>query len=84
MLVYSDERIAGSIRTAEEQERGILATRSSQRLNPAVNTLVRVEVVDKKNRRVILSCCELINGTPILDMKVRSGCPTVTLFTLID
>jgi hypothetical protein len=48
---------------------GVLATRSPHRPNPIGVTLARVEGVSKEKRTVFLSCCDLVDGTPILDIK---------------
>ena len=58
------------------QKIGVLATRSPHRPNPIGITLAQVDRVDKKNRTVYLKACDLVNGTPVLDIKV-------SLFALI-
>ncbi len=52
------------------QKVGVLATRSPHRPNPIGITLARVDRVDKKNRIVYLKACDLVHGTPVLDIKV--------------
>jgi tRNA (adenine37-N6)-methyltransferase len=52
-----------------KEKKGVLATRSPHRPNPVGVTLARVERVDKKTRTVHLSACDLVQGTPVLDMK---------------
>lgn len=52
-----------------KEKKGVLATRSPHRPNPFGVTLARVERVDKRNRRLYLSACDLVQGTPILDIK---------------
>ena len=52
-----------------KEKKGVLATRSPHRPNPIGVTLARVEKVDKKTRRLHVSACDLVNGTPILDIK---------------
>ena len=49
---------------------GVLSTRSPHRPNAIGVTLARVESVDKKNRCLRLSACDLVHGTPVLDIKV--------------
>jgi tRNA (Thr-GGU) A37 N-methylase len=53
-----------------KEKKGVLATRSPHRPNPVGVTLARVERVDKRTRKVFLSACDLVDGTPILDLKV--------------
>jgi tRNA-Thr(GGU) m(6)t(6)A37 methyltransferase TsaA len=48
---------------------GVLATRSPHRPNPIGVTLAKIEAVSKATRTVTLSCCDLVHGTPILDIK---------------
>lgn len=48
---------------------GVLATRSPHRPNPIGVTLAKIEAVCKATRTVTLSCCDLVHGTPILDIK---------------
>lgn len=52
------------------QKVGVLATRSPHRPNPIGITLARVDWVDKKSRTVHLKACDLVQGTPVLDIKV--------------
>jgi tRNA (adenine37-N6)-methyltransferase len=52
-----------------KEKKGVLATRSPHRPNPFGVTLARIESVDKKTRTVHLSACDLVQGTPVLDMK---------------
>jgi tRNA (adenine37-N6)-methyltransferase len=51
---------------------GVLSTRSPHRPNPIGVTLAKIERVDKKNRCLHLSACDLVQGTPLLDIKVPS------------
>lgn len=48
---------------------GVLSTRSPHRPNPIGVTLAKIERVDKKNRCLHLSACDLVHGTPLLDIK---------------
>lgn len=48
---------------------GVLASRSPHRPNPVGITLARIWKVDKKTRTVYLQACDLVEGTPILDIK---------------
>lgn len=52
-----------------KEKKGVLATRSPHRPNPIGVTLARVEKIDKKTRSVLLSACDLVHGTPVLDIK---------------
>lgn len=52
-----------------KEKKGVLATRSPHRPNPVGVTLARVERIDKKTRSVLLSACDLVHGTPVLDIK---------------
>ena len=52
-----------------KEKKGVLATRSPHRPNPVGVTLARIERVDKKTRSVLLSACDLVHGTPVLDIK---------------
>jgi tRNA (adenine37-N6)-methyltransferase len=52
-----------------KEKKGVLATRSPHRPNPVGVTLARVEKIDKKTRSVLLSACDLVQGTPVLDIK---------------
>jgi tRNA (adenine37-N6)-methyltransferase len=49
---------------------GVLSTRSPHRPNAIGVTLARIERVDKGQRCLHLSACDLVHGTPILDIKV--------------
>lgn len=49
---------------------GVLSTRSPHRPNPIGVTLAKIERVDKKKRCIFLSACDLVDGTPLLDIKV--------------
>jgi tRNA (Thr-GGU) A37 N-methylase len=53
-----------------KEKKGVLATRSPHRPNPVGVTLAKIERVDKSKRKVYLSACDLVDGTPILDLKV--------------
>lgn len=48
---------------------GVLSTRSPHRPNPIGVTLAKIERVDKKKRCIYLSACDLVDGTPLLDIK---------------
>ena len=52
-----------------KQKKGVFATRSPHRPNPIGVTLARIERVDKYSRSVFLSACDLVDGTPVLDIK---------------
>jgi tRNA-Thr(GGU) m(6)t(6)A37 methyltransferase TsaA len=49
---------------------GVLATRSPHRPNPIGVTLAQIRSIDKKNRTLHLYACDLVDGTPVLDVKV--------------
>lgn len=53
-----------------KEKKGVFATRSPHRPNPIGVTLARIERVDKRLRCVFLSSCDLVDGTPLLDIKV--------------
>lgn len=48
---------------------GQLATRSPHRPNNIGLSLVKVDYVDKKTRRLYISALDLVNGTPVYDIK---------------
>ena len=52
-----------------KQKKGVLATRSPHRPNPIGLTLARVTHVDVSKRCIHLAACDLVDGTPILDIK---------------
>lgn len=49
---------------------GVFATRSPHRPNPVGITLAQVKSIDKKNHTIFLTACDLVDGTPVLDVKV--------------
>ena len=49
------------------KKRGVFATRAPQRPNPLGLSCVRLEAVEKRLLRV--SDCDLLDGTPVLDIK---------------
>jgi tRNA-Thr(GGU) m(6)t(6)A37 methyltransferase TsaA len=51
---------------------GVFATRSPHRPNPVGVTLARIDRIDKRNRTVHLLGCDLVQGTPVLDVKVSA------------
>ena len=53
---------------------GLFATRSPVRFNPIGLSLCRVAAVSVEQARVELSCVDLIEGTPILDIKPYHPC----------
>lgn len=56
-----------------KEKKGVYATRSPHRANPIGITLARIEGVDKKRHRLMLSSCDLIDETPIFDIKPFVG-----------
>jgi aspartate carbamoyltransferase len=52
-----------------KEKKGVLATRSPHRPNPVGVTLATIESIDKKSRSIFLSACDLVEGTPVLDIK---------------
>ena len=52
-----------------KEKKGVLATRSPHRPNPVGVTLATIESIDKKTRSILLSACDLVEGTPVLDVK---------------
>jgi|MDTB01.3.fsa_nt_gb tRNA (Thr-GGU) A37 N-methylase len=52
-----------------KEKKGVYATRSPHRANPIGITLAKIEGVDKKKHRLMLSACDLVDGTPIYDIK---------------
>ena len=48
---------------------GVLATRSPHRPNPIGVTLAQIRSIDKNKRIVYLNACDLVEGTPVLDIK---------------
>lgn len=51
----------------DQQKRGVFATRAPQRPNPIGLSCVRLEAVRKRVLQV--SDCDLLDGTPVLDLK---------------
>jgi len=51
----------------DAKKRGVFATRSPQRPNPIGLSCVRLEAIEKRTLRV--SDCDLLDGTPVLDIK---------------
>lgn len=49
---------------------GVFATRSPHRPNPVGVTLAQVRGIDKKKHVIYLNGCDLVQGTPVLDIKV--------------
>jgi tRNA-Thr(GGU) m(6)t(6)A37 methyltransferase TsaA len=49
------------------QRRGVFATRSPHRPNPL--GLTPVQLLNIKGRRLVLGACDLVDGTPVLDIK---------------
>ena len=52
-----------------KEKKGVLATRSPHRPNPVGVTLAQITSVCKKTRTVFLTCCDLVDGTPVMDIK---------------
>lgn len=52
-----------------KEKKGVFSTRSPHRPNPIGVTLAKIEKVDKKNHCIQLSACDLVDGTPVLDIK---------------
>ena len=48
---------------------GIFATRTPHRFNPIGLSIAKLEWVDYKKKTLHLSGIDLINGTPVLDIK---------------
>eukprot|EP00981_Chlorochromonas_danica_P004103 scaffold801_cov178-Ochromonas_danica.AAC.8 len=48
---------------------GVFATRSPHRPNPIGVTLAQIRGVDKKKHQIYLHGCDLVQGTPVLDIK---------------
>jgi len=48
---------------------GMLATRSPHRPNNIGLSLVQITSVDKKNKRLYINALDLVNGTPVYDVK---------------
>lgn len=53
----------------EGQKMGIFATRTPHRFNPIGLSIAKLDKVDLATRTVHLSGIDLINGTPVLDIK---------------
>lgn len=56
-----------------KEKKGVFATRSPHRPNPIGVTLARIASVDKARRTVHLTACDLVEGTPVLDIKPYVG-----------
>eukprot|EP01035_Chromulina_nebulosa_P018355 gene18355-24048_t len=52
-----------------KEKKGVFATRSPHRPNPIGVTLAKIDKVDKLNHCLRLSACDLVDGTPVLDIK---------------
>ena len=52
-----------------KEKKGVLATRSPHRPNPIGLTLAQLFSINKKTRSIELRACDLVDGTPILDIK---------------
>jgi tRNA (Thr-GGU) A37 N-methylase len=52
-----------------KQRIGIFATRTPHRPNPIGMTLVKIEAIHTDRKIVHVSGLDLVNGTPILDIK---------------
>lgn len=50
---------------------GVFSTRSPHRPNPIGVTLAQISSIDKMKRIVYLNACDLVEGTPVLDIKVN-------------
>ncbi len=48
---------------------GVFATRSPHRPNPIGVTLAQVRYIDKNKHTIYLSACDLVQGTPVMDIK---------------
>lgn len=53
-----------------KDKKGVLATRSPHRPNSVGITLAGIRSIDKKNRIIYLYGCDLVEDTPIIDVKV--------------
>ena len=53
-----------------ERKLGVMATRSPHRPNPVGVTLAQISRIDKKTRTLYLNACDLVNSTPVFDIKV--------------
>ena len=51
------------------KKKGTFATRSSHRPNPVGVTLATITSIDVKSRTVYLSGIDLVQGTPVIDIK---------------
>lgn len=52
-----------------KEKKGVFATRSPHRPNPIGVTLAKIDRVDKSSRCLYLSACDLVQDTPVLDIK---------------
>lgn len=52
-----------------KKRKGVLSTRSPHRPNPIGVTLARLDYVCKASRTIVLGGCDLVHGTPVLDIK---------------
>ena len=62
---------------------GVFATRSPHRPNPVGVTLAKIDSFDKRTRTVYLSGCDLVEGTPVLDVKVRQRTAELLLIIIL-
>ena len=68
---------------------GVLATRTPHRPNPVGLSLVRIEAVDAKKRTIVISGADVIDGSPVLDLKpylppYDAPLPGVEVFTPLE
>ncbi|ETV91736.1 hypothetical protein, variant [Aphanomyces invadans] len=52
-----------------KQRIGVFATRTPHRPNPIGITLAKIEKVDLATRSILVSALDLVDGTPVLDLK---------------
>jgi tRNA (Thr-GGU) A37 N-methylase len=52
-----------------KEKKGVFATRSPHRPNPVGLTLARIASVDRAARCIHVCACDLVDGTPVLDVK---------------
>lgn len=75
IIIFNFHRAEGTSLTAhppfDSKERGVFSTRSPRRPNPLGVTVVRL--IKREGNRLFISGLDMIEGTPVLDIKPYTG-----------